>query len=122
MDYTTNENNAEMLTVNTPPHPMPAAYTYDDGWIVTDQSLIDAYRSSITPQSITPRQCRLQLLAETLLDEVEAAIGAMPQAAQIEWEYALEIKRTYGLVTAMQALLGKDDVAMDTFFMEAARL
>lgn len=74
------------------------------------------------PQIISPRQCRLQLLSESLLDEVEAAISNMPQAAQIEWEYALDIKRTYGLVTAMQALLGKDDAEMDTFFTEAYKL
>jgi len=77
---------------------------------------------TVVPQVITPRQCRLQLLTETLLDEVEAAIGTMPQAAQIEWEYALEVKRTYGLVVAMQALLSKNDTEMDTFFVEAAKL
>lgn len=110
-----------------------SAHPMADNWILSDEAGAGWLYDGTTftppppapvpvPHGITPRQCRLQLLTEGLLDEVEAAIDTMPQAAKIEWEYALEIKRSYGFVIAMQALLGKDDSEMDTFFTEAAKL
>ena len=78
------------------------------------------------PASVTMRQARLALLGAGLLDDVEAAIAALPspqkEAARIEWEYASEVQRSSGLVPMMGAALGLDDAALDALFIEAKGL
>ena len=58
------------------------------------------------PASITMRQARLALLSIGLLDDVDAAIAAIPdpvqrKAAEIEWEYATVIERNSPLVQSL---------------------
>lgn len=106
--------------------------TWEQVWSVIDlegEELAEAQARKVADEQarreamqITPRQCRLQLLAMSLLDDVEAAIDTMGAAAKIEWEYALEVKRTYSLVAAMQQLFSWSDAEMDTFFAEAGKL
>jgi hypothetical protein len=106
--------------------------TWEQVWLVIDltgEELEAAQARKIADEQarreamqITPRQCRLQLLAEEKLDDVEAAIDTMGAAAKIEWEYALEVKRTYTLVAAMQQLFQWTDAEMDDFFTEAGKL
>lgn len=106
--------------------------TWQQVWLVTDltgEELEEAQARKVADEQarreamqITPRQCRLQLLAMSLLDDVEAAIDTMGASAKIEWEYALEVKRTYSLVAAMQQLFSWSDAEMDTFFVEAGKL
>lgn len=80
------------------------------------------------PRSINQRQCRLQLLATpfpggaTGLDAVDQAISGMSKQAQVDWEYAEEIKRDYPLVVGIQQLFQWSDEQTDTFFAEAAKL
>ena len=74
------------------------------------------------PQSITMRQARLQLLADGLLDDVDAAVNTLGTAAKIEWEYASEIQRSNPLVLAMQMVLSWDSAMVDQFFTEASLL
>lgn len=105
--------------------------TWQQVWLVTDltgEELEAAQARKIADEQkareamqITPRQCRLQLLAEEKLDDVEASIDSMGAAAKIEWEYALEVKRTYSLVAAMQQLFSWSDAETDTFFTEAGK-
>jgi hypothetical protein len=71
---------------------------------------------------ITPRQCRLWLAQHGLLTNVELAIAAQGASAQIEWEYALEIKRDHALVLGMQQVLGKTGDEMHQMFWEASQL
>ena len=71
---------------------------------------------------ITMRQCRLQLLASDLLDDVDAAVAQADRAVQIEWEYATVVDRNSPLVAAIGASLGLDDVAIDQLFKNAASL
>lgn len=76
---------------------------------------------------ISMRQCRLQLLATPLGDStgyaaVNNAIVTMGEAAQVDWEYAADVQRTFSLVVAMQQMFGWDDSQMDAFFVEAAKL
>ena len=75
-----------------------------------------------TPNSITQRQCRLQLVKEGLYDAVNTALGGMDAEAQIEWEYASEIQRDNVLVSAIQSALNKDDNWMNQFFIDASVL
>ena len=74
------------------------------------------------PTAMTARQARLALLSVDLLDDAEAAVGAMSRAAQIEWEYASEILRDNALIIEAQALLGLSDEQMDDLFRKGAAL
>lgn len=74
--------------------------------------------------SVTMRQARLALLAAGLLDDVEAAIAGISdvnqrKAAEIEWEYAQEVRRDHQWVQDLAAGMGLD---LDTLFQQAAAL
>jgi hypothetical protein len=77
---------------------------------------------SKVPTSLTMRQARLALLGAGLLDAVQAGVSAMPQAAQIEWEFAATVERTSPLTATLAAALGLDDAALDALFMAGAAL
>lgn len=111
--------------------PMFAEYTDESGTVVTVQDQIDAAEEQRLAKmrastSISMRQCRLQLLAENKLTDVEAAIAALPEsdqaAAQIEWEYAANVDRISPLVTVMASSLSLNDEQVDTMFASAALL
>lgn len=78
------------------------------------------------PQSVTMRQARLALLGARLLDDVEAAIAALPspqkEAARIEWEYSQEVQRRAGFVSVLAPLLGMTDAQTDALFIQAQGL
>jgi hypothetical protein len=72
------------------------------------------------------RQGRLALLAIGKLDDVDAAINAMPEPQQsqsrIEWEYASTLDRTNPLVLSLGPALGLTETDIDNLFIEAAKL
>lgn len=72
------------------------------------------------PTKITMRQCRLQLLADGVLDQVETAIAGMDRAVQIEWEYGTVVDRTNPLIPALMTILAWDNDRADQFYTEAA--
>jgi len=74
------------------------------------------------PQSVTPRQVRLLLLQQGLLDGVEAMIAASDQATQITWQYASTFNRNDPLLDALAARLGLTSQQVDQFFIAAAAL
>ena len=79
------------------------------------------------PQSVTMRQCRLALLRAGLLDDVDAAIAAIPDpvqrtAAQIEWEYAQTVDRNSPFTQQMAAGLNLTAEQLDALFTQAAGL
>lgn len=75
----------------------------------------------IVPEAVT---MRLALLAAGHLAAVDTLIDALPspqrEAAQIEWEYAADVRRDSPLVVAIGAALGLDDAAKDALFIDAA--
>lgn len=75
----------------------------------------------VIPTSITMRQCRLYLLNQNLLDDVENIVS-QNRSWQIEWEYAIEVLRTNQLIVAMQSSLNLTDEQVDTMFLEASKL
>lgn len=80
-----------------------------------------------TPFAVDMRQARLMLVSEpheegTRLDAVEAFMGAQPRAAQIEWEYARELRRDHPLVAIMGLFFGLDVEALDQWFRDAAAI
>ena len=81
----------------------------------------------VIPQSVTMRQARLALLGVGLLDDVDAAIAAIPdpvqrKAAEIEWEYATVIERNSPLVQSLAAGLGLTAADIDDLLTLAATL
>ena len=81
------------------------------------QNEINAIAANQPPapiRTIDARRLRLALLQLNLLDSVEAAIPTLGRAAQIEWEFATDIKENYPLVLALAANLGLDTVAIFT--------
>ena len=78
------------------------------------------------PSSVTMRQARLALLAAGKLDDVTAAISALPQpqyiAAMIEWEYSNEVQRLNGLVSRLAPALGMTEDEIDALFIQASVL
>lgn len=79
------------------------------------------------PQTVTRRQARQALLLADLLDDVPAAIEAIPdltarRMAQIEWEDSLEFERARPLVVQIGAALGLDEAELDQLFITASSL
>ena len=59
-------------------------------------------------RSIDMRRLRLALLQMDLLDDIDAAIAAQPRQAQIEWEYATDVKADHPLVVALANAMSLD--------------
>lgn len=78
------------------------------------------------PQSVTMRQARLALLQAGLLDDVAAAIAALPspqkEAAAIEWEYSQTVERNRPFVLTLGPALGLTSAELDALFVQAATL
>ena len=83
-------------------------------------------RARIVPDEVTMRQARLALDAAGLLDAAQAVIDALPmparRRAQIEWEYALSVRRDHPLIALMisEGLATAEQV--DALFVAAAGL
>lgn len=96
--------------------------------LVPDGEAILPYVAPPTPvpTAVTMRQARLALLGAGLLDDVEAAINALPspqkEAAKIEWEYSQEVQRHNGFVSVLAPLLELSDAQLDAMFLQAATL
>ena len=73
------------------------------------------------PQSITPLQCKLQLLESGLLDEVEALVTA-DRKVQLYWEYASVIERDNEILLMMATSLGMTEEQLDDLFIKANKL
>lgn len=74
------------------------------------------------PASVTPRQVRLLLLSQNLLDRVEAMIAQQDEATRITWEYASEFRRDDPLLLALAGNLGLTEEQIDQFFIAAAQI
>ena len=59
-------------------------------------------------RSIDMRRLRLALLQMELLDDIDAVVAAQPRSAQIEWEFAIEVKADHPLVVQFVAALNLD--------------
>lgn len=78
------------------------------------------------PKSVSMRSARLALLQSGKLTLVNSTIAGMPgvegDAARIEWEYALEVRRDSVLVLSLVPLLTMTDLEVDNLFILAASL
>jgi hypothetical protein len=90
-------------------------------WQVVEKT-VDDLKAETYVYQITPRQCRLYLAGQGVLAAVEQAIQGMGDAARIEWEYALEIKRDHALVLDLAQMLNYDEDALHQMFYQASQL
>lgn len=78
------------------------------------------------PVAVEMRQARLALDAAGLLDAAQAVIDALPmparRRAQIEWEYALSVRRDHPLIALMISEGLATEVEVDGLFVAAAGL
>ena len=73
------------------------------------------------PQVITMRQCRLYLLNQNLLDNVENIVS-QNKAWQIEWEYATDVLKDSPLVSVLANELDLNQEQLNMMFIEASKL
>lgn len=79
----------------------------------------------LSASSVSMRQARLALLSVGLLDDVENAIDSIPdvtlrRAAQIEWEYATEVRKDSQLIQSLGPSLGLTKTQIDDLFHQAS--
>lgn len=86
-----------------------------EAWLAKEGNTPEPAKPIVPPiRTIDARRLRLALLQLELLDVVEAAIATLGKAAQIDWEYATQIKEDYPLVLALATNLGLDTEAIFT--------
>jgi len=90
----------------------------DGAWVIIDA--VALLQAGVVPGSITMRQARLVLLQAGLLNVVSDAVSTMPQAAQIEWEYAVVLLRDNALVLQVADEMGWSADQLDALFLAAA--
>jgi len=110
--------NSEIIEVEALPMKFAnGCYRYVDGdWFCEFPSEVE--KVFPTPTA-TMRQARLCLLNRGLLDDVESHVVTLSRAAQIEWEYSVEVRRDYPLVIELGSLLGLNESDLDAFFDDA---
>ena len=111
--------------------PMFTEYTDDTRGTVSVEMQIAEYEADKLATKregmvVSMRQCRLALLADGTLDNVDLAIASLPEpdksAAQVEWEYAATVQRISPFVASLGMAIGYDDSKMDALFETAADL
>ena len=68
---------------------------------------LPSFDMSAAPKTVTQRQMRLAMLGAGILDQVQAAVDALPagsRALQIEWDYASEISRASPLAAVIKSV------------------
>jgi hypothetical protein len=96
------------------------------GWTYDGQDFTPPQIVEPVPEAVTARQARLALLGAGLLSTVEQALSGMAglqgDAARIEWEYALEIRRDSPLIGAIAPMLNLTTQQVDDLFRAAEGL
>lgn len=74
------------------------------------------------PESVSARQFKLQLLAQGLLDDVEAWVTSQPRSVQIAFEYSGSFVKSEPMMQEGFAAMGFTPQQIDEFFVAASRL
>lgn len=101
---------------------VPAGSSYGYGWVWDGSAFAVPQEAVVVPETVTPRQVRLLLLGQGLLDQVEAMIATRDRASQITWEFALEFRRDDPLLAALATDLNLSPEQVDQFFIAASQL
>lgn len=106
------------------PSGVEIGWTYDGDDFAAPIVSPEDRRATIRP--VTMRQARLALLAAGVLGDVAPALAALPSphrdAAEIEWEYASEVRRDAPLIAALGGALGLTEDQIDDLFEAASAL
>lgn len=106
------------------PDDVEIGWTYDGNDFAAPVVSPEEIRAAIRP--VTMRQARLALLAAGVLGDVAPALAALPSphrdAAEIEWEYASEVRRDAPLIAALGSALGLTEDQIDDLFEAASAL
>lgn len=116
-------------------------FAQEQGWIVSSTAKIgDTYDAvndifispppppEPVPATVSKRQAKQQLLIAGLLDNVQPAIDAIPDATereltQIYWDDSQEFERNHPTLTAIASqALGLTDEQLDQLFIAASKL
>jgi len=93
---------------------------------VDAEDLVLVDQAPSVPNSVTPRQLKLALLASGDLDRIEAFVAspAVPRDAQISWNNAIEYRRDDMMLNSMAAVLDPpmSPEQIDNIFRAAAEL
>lgn len=93
----------------------------------TESELVAQLAAKRASTIVSMRQARLALLGAGLLASVDAAIDDIPDAsakaaAQIDWEYATEVRRISPLIASLGPVLKLTDEQIDALFEAAAAI
>jgi hypothetical protein len=93
-----------------------------DGYVVRRSWTLEDAPPPPVPDSVSPLQMRRALLAQGLLDDVQAFVEASPLDVRLAWEYAIQIDRDNELISAAATAIGATDEEVDDLFRLAASL
>jgi hypothetical protein len=96
------------------------------GVIAIIEGIVPAQKSTV-PNTVTPRQIRLALIASGVsLSTIEAGINTLSEPdksyATITWEYSTEVQRTNLLLNQLAPSLGFSQEDLDALFILAGTL
>lgn len=95
--------------------------TFEDG---VEVGVVEEEYDVPVPQTISPRQLRLQLRSINMLDQIPTLLDSLPEGvredAWIEWEYATEIRRDHPVLMQMIGALGLTEEQVNDFFIYAS--
>lgn len=92
-------------------------WSYVDGQLTPPQPTPEPI-----PQSITPRQIRLQLTAIGMRQAVEDYVASASLDIKDWWEFSLSYERNNELLISTSTALGMTSEQLDQFFVEANKL
>jgi hypothetical protein len=106
-----------------PPHSIAYCYKWiENDWVVINQKALDDYLRAYIPQSITPRQIRLQLSAIGMRQAVEDYVASASLEIKDWWEFSLAYERNAPLLVEAATGLEMTSEQLDQFFIEASQL
>jgi hypothetical protein len=97
-------------------------YSYDDIGCTWKCEFPKEVEKTFPVPTISMRQARIYLLQQGLLTSVDNCISSLSEEAKITWEYSIEIRRDFPLVSELTRLLNLPEEVVDNFFTEAVLL
>lgn len=98
----------------------------DEAFSPVQPPIIEVSAPAPEVTTVTMRQARLALLQAGKLDQVDAAINALPdpmrREAQIQWEFAADVVKTDPLIVALAPQLDLSSEDLTALFELAATL